>query len=160
MSAYLEGVSCPSAASCVAVGSAGSPGMSSTPTDTAFTEVLTGATWALHAIPVPAGRDAYLSGVSCTSPARCFAVGRTMAHVNHDYGYPYVSSWDGGAWSSVPVPRVPVTSADFWAGGLGSLACTPAAGCVAVGWEGPVHSTDRSGLTGAWTGATQTAGQP
>jgi hypothetical protein len=152
MSASLESVSCSSAISCVAVGVTFSTGESSTPTTTAFTEVLSGTTWTPHAVPVPLGRDSSLGGVSCISPADCFAVGRTMAHVNHDYGYPYVLAWNGFGWSPVPVPTVPMASKDFWAGNFDSLACMPGAPCVALGWEGPIHATDSRGLAGIWAG--------
>jgi hypothetical protein len=151
LDASLSSVSCASAASCVAVGTLRTAGASSTPAATAFTEVLSGTTWKLHKVPVPAGRDSALGGVSCTSPARCFAVGATMVHVNHDYGYPYAAIWNGGAWSPVPVPAVPRASADFWSGGFGSVACAAAASCVAAGSEGAIHSAGSHGLAGVWT---------
>jgi hypothetical protein len=150
MSASLVDVSCASAASCVTVGFAYSPGASSTPTTTAFTEVRSGTTWKLHAIPVPAGRDSALGGVSCTSPTRCFTVGGSLLHANHDYAYPYAAIWNGGTWSSIPVPAVPRASTDFWAGGLDSVACVSATDCVAAGVERAIHSTGSRALTGVW----------
>jgi hypothetical protein len=150
LSAFLEDISCASATSCVAVGSQYTAGSSSRPTATGFTEVRSGATWKLHAIPVPAGRDSALGGVSCTSPTRCFAAGDTMIHANHDYAYPYAAIWNGGTWSSIPVPAVPKTSTDFWAGGFGSVACVSATDCVATGSEGAIHSVGSHGLTGVW----------
>jgi hypothetical protein len=150
LSASLEGVSCASATSCVAVGSRYTAGPSSRPTVTGFTEVRSGTTWKLHAIPVPAGRDSALGGVACTSPTRCFAAGDTMMHANHDYAYPYAAIWNGGTWSSIPVPAVPKASADFWAGGFGSVDCVSATDCVATGSEGAIHSAGSRGLTGVW----------
>jgi hypothetical protein len=150
LSAALQSASCASATSCVAVGWRYTAGASSLPTVTAFTEVRSGTTWKLHAIPVPAGRDSALADVSCTSATRCFTVGATMAHANHDYRYPYAAIWNGGTWSAIPVPAVPKTSADFWAGGFGSVACVSATDCVAAGNEGAIHSAGSHGLTGVW----------
>src|SRR6185312_849967 len=63
LDSYLTSVSCASGTSCVAVGLRFTAGASSTPTATGFTEVLTGTTWKVHAIPVPAGRDSEVGGV-------------------------------------------------------------------------------------------------
>jgi hypothetical protein len=150
LSSYLTGVSCASATSCVATGLRYTAGASSQPTATGFTEVRSGTTWTVHAIPVPAGRDSALGGVACTSPIRCFAAGSTMQHVNHDYRYPYAAIWNGATWSSIPVSPVPRTSSDFWAGGFASVACVSATSCFAVGNEGAIHSAASHGLTGAW----------
>jgi hypothetical protein len=151
LDSYLTSVSCASGTSCVAVGLRFTAGASSTPTATGFTEVLTGTTWKVHAIPVPAGRDSEVGGVACTSSTRCFAVGSTMVHVNHDYRYPYAAIWNGATWSSIPVSPVPRTSSDFWGGGFGSVDCVSATSCFAVGNEGAIHSASSHGLTGVWT---------
>jgi hypothetical protein len=150
LDSYLTSVSCASGTSCVAVGSRFTAGASSTPTATGFTEVRSGTTWKVHTIPVPAGRDSGLGDVACTSATRCFAVGATMLHVNHDYRYPYAAIWNGATWSSIPVPPVPRTSSDFWGGSFGSAACVSAANCFAVGNEGAIHSAGSHGLTGVW----------
>jgi hypothetical protein len=73
-----------------------------------------------------------------------------MMHANHDYAYPYAAIWNGGTWSSIPVPAVPKASADFWAGGFGSVDCVSATDCVATGSEGAIHSAGSRGLTGVW----------
>src|SRR5690242_15468802 len=72
-SAGLAGVSCPSATACTAVGS--TPG--TTPdTSVNLAESWNGTSWRVQAVPAPKGStSSLLSGVSCTSPNACTAVG-------------------------------------------------------------------------------------
>jgi hypothetical protein len=72
--AALQGVSCPSASACTAVGfsSTGSSGM---PTNT-LAESWNGTQWSLQTTPNPAGaKISGLSGVACTASETCMAVG-------------------------------------------------------------------------------------
>jgi len=66
----LEGVSCFSATSCMAVGYATSGA------DSIFAERLSGSTWTLQDVTAPLGTyEAQLKGVSCPSANACLAVG-------------------------------------------------------------------------------------
>jgi hypothetical protein len=90
---FLFGVSCPAAHHCVAAGGAGSGNIAH-----ATAMSWNGRTWAAQHVPVPAkGLSAGFEGVSCTSAARCVAVG--------SIGPPSGSSerllsgiWNGTAW--------------------------------------------------------------
>jgi hypothetical protein len=149
----LDSVSCTSAISCVATGNAFTTKASSRPRTIGITEILSGTTWRLVTPAWPPGRDSFLGGVSCTSPARCLLVGSTSLHVNNDYRYPYAATWNGGTWTPVAVPAPPKAiagSKDFWAAGLGAVTCVTATSCVVTGWEGAIHSSGDYGVVGTW----------
>src|SRR5271155_297328 len=68
----LFGVSCWSATSCTAVGSAGNDG----DTEVTLAEHWNGKHWRIQRTPSPAGApSSFLYGVSCTSASACIAVG-------------------------------------------------------------------------------------
>jgi hypothetical protein len=69
----LNGLSCLSTTSCVAVGGSSNASSSST-----LVEGWNGVTWAIQPSPTPANAStAYLAGSSCTSAAFCVSVGWT-----------------------------------------------------------------------------------
>jgi hypothetical protein len=72
--AYLNGVSCPSATDCIAVGWAYPPNGAII---RALVERWDGHAWTLMTSPKPTGSpgDADLNGVACPSTTSCFAVG-------------------------------------------------------------------------------------
>jgi IPT/TIG domain len=145
--ASLQGISCTSASSCVAVGN--------------VIEQWNGTTWSV--VPSPA---ASLAAVSCTSTSFCMAVGTNI-----------IEQWNGTTWSTVPSPTghlngVSCTSASFcvaignaypkyfieqWNGTtwnivpsagaqLTGVSCTSTSLCMAVGnvneqWNGSTWST-------------------
>jgi hypothetical protein len=94
--AVLEGVSCSSASSCVAVGfSESSAGVKS-----ALTEMWNGATWSAGSPQAPAEAGSFvLSGVSCASPDACTAVGTYTASKGQAA---LLERWDGAEWSVQP----------------------------------------------------------
>src|SRR5262249_6246367 len=92
--AGLEGVSCPAAKSCVAVGVSELNGAK-----TALTETWEGTTWSpVPAQPPPQGGSfiSGLSSVSCWSSGACMAVG-TYASSGGDASL--IEQWSGGKWS-------------------------------------------------------------
>ena len=113
----LLGVSCTSAASCVAVGRSGV-----NPT-TQFMESWNGTTWSV--MPAAATVGSELLGVSCVSAADCTAVGDRFRSPRD---LTFIESWNGTTWSTVPSP-------DTKAGqdSLVSVSCVSRTACTAAG---------------------------
>jgi hypothetical protein len=116
----LSSVSCPSAASCTAVGYATVSGAT-----TAIAERLSSSTWTSAVLPAPPGDSStYLYGVSCTGATSCAAVG-------------------GASSGSTPVALAEVLTASGWTatevdpslsyGTLNGVSCTSSTSCTAVG---------------------------
>jgi hypothetical protein len=121
----VAGVSCPSAANCVAVGdySYGAKAQqSSSYRDKILAEQWNGTSWRL--LPtVNVGRRDQLSAVSCPAPGDCTAVGTSAQQ------YPLAERWNGTAWRVEPVPA-PGTIGYTQ---LTAVSCTSAVSCVAAG---------------------------
>jgi hypothetical protein len=126
--AEFNGVSCPSATDCVAVGLyADSNGKLRT-----LAERWNGTSWATQttANHQPITGD-FLQAVSCTSAIACMAVGSYG-------GTPYTASgmlplaerWNGISWTLEPVPTPP----NIITAKLGGVSCTAATACTAVGF--------------------------
>jgi hypothetical protein len=122
----LFGARCRSVADCRAVGFKGAPGQIGD-------EALhwDGHTWSL--VPTPSPRASTvaggLSGVRCTSPANCWAVGsrgdgtRLLNEALH---------WDGRTWSRVSIPN-PTHTSQSVRNALQAVSCTSFVNCWAVG---------------------------
>ena len=142
--AILQGVTCVSASSCVAVG------FSSDDTGAnlhGLIEQWNGSSWAL----VP-GADTgqefdQLSGVACVSVSDCWAVGNAGAIQQNPNFLPIfpgavgdqglIEHWDGSSWSVVPSATEPSPDGGY----LYGITCTDAANCWASG-----ATTDTSGM--------------
>ena len=138
----LDGISCPAAGSCVAVGSAGDGDGDQVP----LAEDWDGSNWSAAPVPVPSGSTwASLLGVSCASPTSCTAVGVTDAEPALYVAFG--ASWDGTSWSPAAVPS-PAGRPDTV---LASVSCATTAWCMAVGYY------DNAGrpvpLAETWNGA-------
>lgn len=124
---FLTGVSCSSAAACMAVGT-GRGGL--------LAERWDGARWAI--VPVPAPRpvpvpgSGSLTGVSCTSAASCTAVGGELTTAATTFA-PLAERWDGHRWLAQRVPN-PVYRED--GSELSAVSCTSGQVCTAVGQRG------------------------
>jgi hypothetical protein len=120
----LEGVSCPSADSCTAVGAAEVNG-----TGEAVADSWNGSAWSSQTTsPLPPHRSASgLNGVSCPSATYCVAVGGTSSR---SFSYPLAEVWNGSTWTSMTVPA-PITS-PARSTTLASVSCVSAADCTAV----------------------------
>ena len=103
----LEGVSCPTASFCVAVGSVGNSAL-----------VLTwdGVVWHRAAAPHAEG---VLDAVSCPSATFCVAAGKAPA------GNALALTFTGGAWAEAALPRA--------SGALLAVSCSARTRCLAVG---------------------------
>lgn len=135
----LAAVSCSGPGRCIAVGSdadhAGNSGL--------LVETLSGGTWRASHPPLPVGAQkspygspvstAQLRSVSCSTPANCIAVGSYAGA--KDFSRPLAEDLSGGTWrpTEVPLPLNVARSSNFSGASLGSLSCSSASDCVAVG---------------------------
>jgi hypothetical protein len=146
----LDGVSCASAKSCVAVGSyyTGSGGA-------ALAESWNGKTWTAARPAEPKGSvTGELEKVSCPAVAYCVAVGTAASNTA---GQALSDVWNGKSWTRHAV--TPPASQKFDAS-LTGVACPSVKSCVAVGY-GTGGSGRPGGLTSFaefWNGRSWTAG--
>jgi hypothetical protein len=124
----LEGVSCPSPLSCVAVGTQQlSTGKY---TYQALVESWDGNNWEHDAAPGLTTTTSSLDAVSCTSPTSCVAVGVTgNLPVPTSSLHPFAEVLTGRKWEIVGTAKLPAGT--FAA--LSSVSCSGAGSCVAVG---------------------------
>ncbi len=144
----LNGVSCTSSTSCVAVGSYDEAGQSVQ----TLIETWDGTAWSITSSPNASTSDNYLSGVSCTSSTRCVAAGRLQAVGGSEAGT-LVETWDGSAWTITPSPNTGVGGIS-----LSGLSCTSSTSCVAVGSydKGSKHKVRDRTLIESWDGTAWT----
>ena len=102
----LIGVSCPSRASCLAVGGHGNPFTG--PALGTLAERWDGARWRIQLTPNPPGGGWFLLSVSCTSPSACTAVGGRLVPTRTGLAT-LAERWNGHTWSIQPTPTRPVT---------------------------------------------------
>jgi hypothetical protein len=155
----LIGLACASATSCWAVGDYGH-----FLTQTFLSQTLhwNGRRWSLVAVPEPGGTgngaNQVLFGVTCSSPANCWAVGDyvpsggdTLATLN------LAVHWNGAAWSLVTTPD----PAGFDVGDFNDLVavrCTSAVNCWAVGQARSLKNGSLAGEALHWDGGIWSAG--
>jgi len=117
--ASLDGVSCTSARSCIAVGS-----LSSSSNAGGAVRVLVeswdGKRWSFSPGPSLAPAAAALNGIACASAKSCTAVG-------NDGSATLVELWNGATWSVVH------SSTPGTYGGFSGVSCASAKSCTAVG---------------------------
>ncbi len=159
----LDAVSCTSTDFCMAVGSRNGGGQT-------LTEVWDGTAWSVVSSPTPSSNTVNpvppvpsppvagaivphgspnkpdpLSGVSCTGPAFCVAVGETAGQSGDRA---LVEQWNGTGWTIVPSPTpVPKAPQVFE-----SVSCSGPAFCMAVGLTESVPSGDIAPLFEEWNG--------
>jgi hypothetical protein len=126
----LRSVSCTSPISCTAVGNSdtGLPYTGTDTTDLSLAETWNGTKWTIQPMVQPAApTQTSFSGVSCTSPAACTAVG-TIEPANVPSAV-LAEKWDGETWTAAPSPSPPD------GGWLADVSCPSSATCTAVGGE-------------------------
>ncbi len=138
-------VSCPTASSCVAVGSYNDTDGFQEP----VVDTLSGGTWTSQEPPLPSDaatdtttatpRNALYS-VSCVSASSCVAVG---SYVNtSDAQVAMIDTLSGTTWSTLPVTALPSGALGTFAG-LTGISCASATSCAASGfYEDTDHSTN------------------
>ena len=140
---YLDGVSCTSATSCMAVGS-----FNTGTADRNLAEAWDGSSWSM--VPVPS-TTSYINGllkVACSSASACTAVGYQRAQGAQDQTL--TASWDGTAWAIVPSPD----SSAAQSNDLYGVSCPTPTSCIAVGSY--FDGTATQSLTISWNGTTWT----
>ena len=144
-SGSLAGVSCSSATACTAVGS--TPGKTAD-TGANLAEVWNGTRWRVQAVPAPRGStSSLLSGVSCTSPSACTAVGNYSTASGPVLAM--AARWNGSRWAIQSVPRPAGASSDDLTG----VSCSAARACTAVGYQDDGSAGTRL-FAAAWNGTT------
>ncbi len=124
---FLQDVSCATSSSCMAVGYSDT---------SALAESWNGTTWSIS--PTPSGGG--LSGVTCSGPSFCVAVGATDQGI---VGGTEVDLWNGTSWSTVSSPNPPGSILSS----LDEVSCLSTTSCTTVGsGNGP--------LVEAWNGTT------
>jgi len=141
----LDGVSCTSASSCIAVGNYGP---TAAPTDFTLAEEWDGLAWDVLTMPPPPTPGGIaLQQISCLSSASCMAVGYFGYNNGTGTSLTLAEAWANGHWKIVPTPT-PQGS-----GQLAGVSCLGTAACMAVGENNhPVGEPVRGTLTEAWNG--------
>ncbi len=132
----LAGVSCTTAAACMAVGSSTAGGT--------LVESWNGASWAIVSSPDPGVAGNTLNAVSCTSATACMAVGR---YSNGTSLLTLTESWNGASWSVVSSPSPGSNQNQLY-----GVSCTGSTACMAVGESENGSAADET-LTESWNGA-------
>jgi hypothetical protein len=139
----LGSVSCASAHFCVAVGDYQVNNSSKSQT---LAETWDGQTWTINTTPNPSSgaNGSELTGVSCTAPNTCMAVG----HYNppNAGGQTLAEIWNGITWAISPTGNNPSSAG----GSLASVSCRSARACMAVGQY--FTNSGSGGLAETWNG--------
>jgi hypothetical protein len=131
----LLGVSCPSPASCVAVGDQG-------------TAIWNGASWRYVALAAPSGAQAAgLNGVSCTSASACAAVGDYFSAAGLG-PLTLADTWNGTAWRFRPSPN-PIPNGRNQ---LNAVSCTAPSACAAAGVDAAGDVNPSGAFAETWDG--------
>jgi hypothetical protein len=137
---WFMGVSCPSPTTCAAV----AVHLSNQRHGETLAMGWDGTSWSVQPTPTPTGAmNSQISGVSCSSPAACTAVGQ----LDLAPGPPLTLAerWDGSTWSIETTPT-PLNSY------LLGVSCPSAAVCIAVG--GGFSPTTAPTVAERWNGST------
>jgi hypothetical protein len=139
----LNGVSCTSATSCVAVADYTKKSSSA---GLLASEIWNGKTWTVGTIASPSGStSAYLSSMSCTTSSTCTAVGE---YSTKTAGSVLVEGFNGSKWTAQAAPN-PAGSNSAW---LYGVSCVSAKSCTAVGGD-TRHTDTIYTLAEAWNGS-------
>ena len=146
--AGFAGVSCSSAAVCIAAGSYGSQSGSSV----MLAERWNGASWRIQATPSPAGATgSEFFAVSCTAPGACTSVGSVTIGAHNSGGngmtVGLAERWNGTAWRAQAIPG-PGRSTGT---GFAAVSCSAATACTAAGSYDTVSNLGRP-VAAAWRG--------
>src|ERR1700683_1397387 len=142
--ARFDGVACPTARMCVAVG-ADFVGLGSANTNPVVAS-WNGSKWILDKIKEPTGgSNGFLEGVACSSARQCLAVGYFINSSNSTQNL--VESWNGSTWTA-SVPANSSTSFNL----LNGVACPARNKCVAVGQYRNAANVDAT-FTDQWNGS-------
>jgi hypothetical protein len=120
----LSDVTCASVSNCWAVGSYVNDSFH----DQTLIEHWNGTSWSIVTSPNSSATEFNeLTGVSCTSPANCWAVGTIIPA---GASKALIEHWDGASWSIVPSPSTGTLQSNY----LNGITCSRKAECWAVGY--------------------------
>jgi hypothetical protein len=138
----FQGISCPTAARCVAVGN--------TVDNTrgrlfhAFAEEWSGGKW--HISPRRRAPSVFI-GVSCPAANRCFASGYTFPSIR-SYAHQLIETWNGRTWTA----QRPAQTAGL-GGSLPHVSCVSVVTCETVGYAFfPNAPNSNEAITEVWNG--------
>lgn len=138
----FEGISCPTASKCVAVGN--------TVDNTAgkfyhaFAEVWSGGKW--HVSTLRQAPSVFI-GASCPAADRCFASGYTFPSIR-GYAHQLIETWNGSNWTT----QSPAQTARL-AGSLPHVSCVSSVACEAAGYAFyPSTPNNAEAITEVWNG--------
>jgi hypothetical protein len=138
----LNSVSCATPSSCLAVGTTAMSGPSST-----LIESWNGTTWSSVTSPnVSPSVENTLSGVSCSGPTWCVAVGSYLKTFSSPVRT-LIEAWNGSSWSIVPSVD-PAGAQDV----LNGVSCTGVSACTAAGFRLPGGPHPSQTLVESWNG--------
>lgn len=138
---FMYGITCTTAAQCLAVGYTILPGATRT-----LTEQWSGKNWVIQTTPNPLSPlPTTLNAVACTSASSCDAVGDYESPASPADQISLGEQWNGSRWAA-ELAADGLVSAD-----LVGLSCTGSA-CMAVGSFDPT-STTRDALAESWNGS-------
>ena len=148
----LNGVACPTPATCVATGYYGPQGAVRN-----LAETLSNGTWTPAGPPPPplglADPNPGLYGVSCPVPGACVAVGQYDDQNSNPHGL--IETLSGGTWTPAEPPTPPASPSSET--GLYGVACPAPGTCVAVGGyddqQGIGQAMTETLAGGTWTPA-------
>ena len=131
----LNGVSCPSANDCTAVGDYGFLPMYP------LIESWNGTKWSI--VPSPKKANASVTEVSCATARSCNATGDYLDRAAN--GRPYAETWNGKSWAAAPIsgPKY---------GQFNDVTCVSADNCTGAGYDGPGRSGTIQSLIWSWNG--------
>jgi|HubBroStandDraft_1064217.scaffolds.fasta_scaffold04641_4 hypothetical protein len=144
VSGFLDGISCASAAACVAVGGTTNFTDPARPAEQATSATWTGTRWTTRPVAGPAGAvDTILIGLSCPAAADCTAYG---VYTTTTYQVlPMVQTWNGSTWTERPAPAHTGLGVS-----LTGLSCATAISCIAIGQYRT--TTSAPPLAASWDG--------
>lgn len=147
----LQGVSCPTATSCVAVGDYGKAS-GNTFLATSFSETWNGSAWTVQPIASTGGHNV-LDAVSCPSATYCVAAGGAGAYTTYNDGHVMAQVWNGTSWSPTTLASDPAGAGSvlFGVACVSAQTATTSASCIAVGDIGPLKTAGH-GLSAFWNG--------
>ena len=119
----FNGVSCPTATFCAAVGQYRDTGLGVLAT---LVESWNGTAWTIVSSPTSPTTDSGLNGVSCASASSCIAVGFYLD--GSGFSRTLIEKWDGTSWTAASSPNASSAS-----NSLSGVSCASAGSCTAVG---------------------------
>lgn len=139
----LNGVSCPSPSSCMAVGWY----ETRSGNERTLAEHWNGERWMIVSTADRPGRSSVLEAVSCSSTSSCIAVGESEPTFSGPQ-ITLVERWDGASWAIEPTPNPTEYARDFW---LDTVSCPSAGFCTAIGYYDDAGNDVPIALT--WNGS-------